>query len=262
VTRLACMFAPLPRPGAKSPRFVVATVDHYFDTGKWPSERLMQNVMVELDDPTNVRREARRLAHGESRCSDGHVVVAVQDIYDAEPNHPLLDDFEAVLRFTTRRYKHGARRVEATLSARSLVDGLDFSAPQAHRAIGLLLAERLVVPGPPGEETMVISPRIRHFLRVRGIERYVEKKRWMDRRRRLRQLGRKPLGLVRWFKSEDTSAGAKIAVGVIAAVVATVLSAAVLWGLQELGSDGAAGQAQPHAKSMHSRRSAAARSGG
>ncbi len=223
-------------PGGRSPRFVNATVDHYADTGEWPTVRLLDNRMAELDDPADASKEAKRLPRWYGRRRGDKVAISVRGIYRTEPNHQLLDDFELALRLTARRYKRGARRVEATVSVDDLIEEFGFDVPRARRALGLLETESLLAPGPPGEETMVIAPRIRPFLRVRSVEKYVEKRKWLDRRRRFKRLACKPFGIIKWFFAESTSNGARI----VTSVLAALLVAAAIWGLHQLpiGSDG------------------------
>jgi hypothetical protein len=224
-------------PGSSSPRFIGATVEHFFDTGEWPTLGLVQKRMVELYDPADARKEAKRLRYGHGWRRNDEVVLSVRGIYHAEPNHPLLDDFERAFRVATRLYKRGVRQVEATISHRDLVAKLSFSKTQAERAIALLESESLVAPGSAGKDTMVISPRIRRFLKVRNLEGYVAKKKWLDRRRHLKNLACKPFGLLRWLSREDTSIGAKILVGALALVVGSILFAAAVWGFRQLSNE-------------------------
>jgi hypothetical protein len=237
-----------------SPRFLNATVEHFTDTGEWPTLRLLQQTLTQENDLADARKEAKRLRCGHGRRNDGKVVLSIAGILHADPTSPLLDDFEATLQIAARLYKKSPRWQEATISYRDLIARRSFSELQARRAIALLESEGLVAPGPPGDDTRVISPRIRHFLRARNIENYVEKKRWLDRRRHLRRLVAKPLGIFRWFGREDTTIGAKIAVGVLVFVIGSLLLAAIFWGIQQ------SSQSDGHANAP--RRSAAARSGG
>jgi len=253
MTTVLCLGGPCRVFGSSSPRFKVATVDHFFDTGEWPTEKLLQKELTQLGDPADARREARRLPYGHGHRENGQVVLSVRGIFDARPNHPLLDDFERALKLVVRLYERGAKRMEATLSHRTLIGRHSFSDSQASRTIALLESEGLVADAGYGADIKVVLPRIREFLRVRDVEDYVEKKKALDRRRRIRGLLRRPLDLWRWFGSEETSLFKKIIVGVLTLVLATLLIGAILgYGLQQ---DSAGGN---HAPS----KSAAARSGG
>lgn len=221
-------------PGSGNPRFLAAAVDHFADTGEWPKVDLLQNRMVELYEPVDATREAKRLRYGHGRCRDDEVVVSVRGIFHAEPNHPLLEDFEHALRIATRLYRKGVSRIEATISYRDLVAKRSFSKARAERAIKLLETESLVAPAPAGAPTMVILPRMRRFLRVRGVEEYVERQKRLDRRRRLKRLAGKPLAPLRWLSREGKSIGAKIAVGVLALVAGSILLAGIVWGVRQL----------------------------
>jgi hypothetical protein len=249
-------------PGSSSPRFVTATVDHFFETGEWPSIRLLQKVLTELEDPADARREARRLPYGHGRRENDHVVLSVRGIYGTEPNHPLLADFEHALHLAAQLYRRGVRRIESTISYRTLIDRYSFTDPQAKRAIALLEAEALVMDAPCGEEIKVILPRIRNFLRVRDVNEYVKKKARLDRKRRIKRLLGKPLDLLRWFGKEEV----KIRDKIVAGALATLLATALYLGIDELGSGGDVNRGpttklhrQAH---EHSRKSEAARSGG
>lgn len=237
-----------------SSRFLNATVEHFTDTGEWPTLRLLQQTLTQENDLADARKEAKRLRCGHGSPNDGKVVLSIAGILHADPLSGLLDDFEGTLQIAARLYKKSSRLQEATISYRDLIAKRSFSELRARRAITLLESEGLVASGAPGEDTRVISPRIRHFLRARNVEDYVRKKRRLDRRRHLKRLVAKPLGIFRWFGREGTTIGAKIVVGVLIFLIGSILLAVIFWGIPQ--------NSQPDAYPSPSRKSSAARSGG
>jgi hypothetical protein len=198
--------------------------------------RLLQNVLTELQDESDARREAKRLPYGHGRWQKDQVILSVRGIYRVERNHPLLDDFERALGVAVRLYRKGARRVEATISHRDLIGRLSFTESQARRTIALLASESLVATDESQNESRVILPRIRPFLRVRNVEEYVKCKAKIDRRHRLKRLAESPLAALRWFTESDARNLDKILVGALTVLVGAAFVAAVFWGVGQLSA--------------------------
>jgi predicted transcriptional regulator len=237
---------------------------------------LVQNVLVEYHDSSDARLAASRLPSRLGRTEGkNHVVLTFPGVYEADPNHEIVEDFERSLVDLSRTYRRwGNRLEEAAVSVEEVAFRLKLSESRAQCAMTLLEAEGLVAPASK-RRRFVITPEMRHYLYVRSPKDYIKIKAKRERRRCLIRKGR----LISRATLGDRKGIRKIILGALAIVVAAV----ILWtGRQlrpttEVPTSPPPGSSAPHGRSRgsngnaqrakrlaqrHSRRSAAARSGG
>jgi hypothetical protein len=204
-------------------RVMSTTLGLYDDTDEWPALALVQNTMVEHHDLVDVKRAAKRLPGGFVREGQegAKVELTFRGIFEAEPNHPLVDDFERTLRVVTRRYKSRQDpKLEATIGVADLTETLVLDEHRVRRALDLLRAEGLVSAG-ADRTSFRIRPEIRHFIRVRDAAAYVKVRAKRDRQRCRARKARK----TREATIGDHPGIRKVIVGALG----SLLAAGVLW---------------------------------
>lgn len=188
---MTCLLTPtswwMALPGSSTKlRLMSTAIERFHDTGEWASLSLLQNDLVDHYDFSNASREAERLPAKFGRKDEGdRLVLTVIGIFTAEPNHRIIDDFERSLRVLLSRYrKRRDPRVPATISASDLEKPpLHFGEMQAERTLLLMREETLISADDPEHGEFLISPEIRHFLRVRDVKSYLAVRAKRDRQR-------------------------------------------------------------------------------
>jgi hypothetical protein len=240
------------RRGTRRARFLAVALEHFNETGKWPTLRVVQKRLTQYVDLSSAKRTARCLPPALGRVEpDGRVILTVRGIRLADPNHPVLGDFERALVWASRSYRHGAAQVETVISRHELIAGLGLSEACAQRVMSLFASESLGSLGPEAELTLTSA--IVPYLYARNVDEYLKSRRRRAIRKGVGQIARSPLALVRWFGSEEKTLFQKIVVGVLTAA----LAAGVIWAISGLAT-----QQQPKGADHSPRKSAAARSGG
>lgn len=220
------------RRGSSDARILAVTARHLDETGEWPTVEDVQAGLVACIDLSDAERKIDRLPGWLGRRADGRVVLSVFGLHRGDPNGPLLEDFEAALVLAVREYRGVTMPGRAVLSPAVLAERLSMSAARASRALTLLEAEGLIVPAEA--DRMAVTRAIRPYLYVRNVDEYMRMRKREEcrgRRRRVREL---PGRILRWFRSEDTSVAAKIAVGALSTAISAVLLAAIALGAQQL----------------------------
>lgn len=167
-------------------RFMATVVDHFDDTGEWPTVPLVQNALAEHHDRSDAKREAGRLSGplGRREGKSNRVVLTFRGIRKSQPNHRLVDGFERALGVLSGRYRRrGDRHTEATVTVGDLTESLCLSERRVRCILSLLEIERLVSTSPTGGDSFVITPEMHHFLYVRGGREYLKVKARRDRQR-------------------------------------------------------------------------------
>jgi len=237
------------RRGTSRGRFLTVALEHFDETGEWPRLGLVQRRLTRFLDPSNARRTAKRLPAALGRVEGERLVLSVRGIRLVEPNHPILEDFERVLAWASRHYRHDDGLSETVISGQDLITGMGFTEQRAQRVMALVAAERLGLLR--SEAALLVTSAIVPYLYVRDADEYLETR----HRRELLQGARRFAGFlgsaVSWLSGRPLVQ--RIAAGVIVGLV-TALLIAVITGHFPPSSSGSVDHII--------RKSSAARSGG
>lgn len=240
------------RRGTRRARFLTVVLEHFNETGGWPTLRVVQKRLARYVDLSSAKRTAGCLPPALGRVeANGRVILTVRGIRLADPSHPVLGDFERALVWVSRGYRSDAARVETVISRDDLIAGLGLSEACAQRVMSLFASESLGSLGPEAELT--ITSAIVPYLYARNVDEYLKLRRRRALRKGVGQVVRFPVAVVRWFGSEEKTLLQKIVVGVLTAA----LAAGLIWAVS-----GLVAQQQSKGADHSPRRSAAARSGG
>lgn len=241
------------RRGSSDSRVLTLTGEHFAETGEWPKVDEVQSGLVACLDLSDAERKVGRLPRSLGRKKNGRVVLSVSGLHRGDPTSFLLGDFEKTLVVVSRHYREKVRRREKPMIALSgLAKELSISGLRAELAVQLLVTEGLASQG-SGNGTVAITSKIVPFLYVRNVDEYMRERRTVECRSFRRRIRSLPSSLIRWFKSDDTSIGAKIAVAVLTTVAVMLVTTLLMLGIRAVQSGD---------ENHTSLKSAAARSGG
>jgi hypothetical protein len=227
------------RRGSSDARVLALSAKHFDETGEWPLVEDLQHGLVAWFDLSDAERKVSRLPKWLGRReNDGRVVLSVCGLHCGEPNSRLLEDFEAVLVLAARDYRAMGMQRRAVLSPDALAERLSISKLRAERALTLFVTEGLAAPA--GADRVLVTPSIKAYLFVRNVDEYMKVRKQEECRNRRRRVRELPGRVVGWFRSEDTSIGAKVLATILSGVATAALLAALaiaIHGLELSGED-------------------------
>jgi hypothetical protein len=196
----------------------------FAESGQWPCADGLQRELVRRSNPLDVLGEAQELP-GELGWigPDQRIVLTPRALAHVSAARDLLDDYLCVVALAFSRYRDGQGAV--CLTAAEIAPSLKLSSARAARTVGLMKSapDLFSASGPDDADGVLsVSPQIRHFSSVKGLDDYLKIERRLSRK--TRRDGANPLRqrVRRWFGKSTLTVLDKIAIGLLMILLAAI----------------------------------------